>query len=223
MSEHRRGIVTEIENEPHIEGRRLTVRRIGALVEKRGLTPETIADRFDLTVAEVRNALAFCYEHAELIEDLESSRRERIEGSREDSLRPEDVIDKDTSREYMAFSYRLLLDGDVELIDQDLREQGHDVERIGENADVDYGAFDESEIVPYLQGTDRLILTYDSDFTGKDSDIEPWELPGVLFVPDESLSPNQIVRILQVMSRYHPFESLNGHVLHVTGQWLQFE
>ena len=123
----------------------------------------------------------------------------------------------------MAFPYRLLLDGNVELIDQDLREQGHDVERIGENAAVDYGANDGSEIVPYLSGTDRLILTYDSDFTGKDSDIEPRELPGVLFVPDESLSPNQIVRILQVKSRYLPSESLNGHVLHVTGQCLQFE
>lgn len=99
MSEHRRGIVTEIEDEPHIEGRRLTVRRIGALVEKRGLSPETIADRFDLTVDEVRNALAFYYEHDELMEDLESRRRDRIEGSRDRSLRPEDVIDEDTSSE----------------------------------------------------------------------------------------------------------------------------
>lgn len=99
MSEHRRGIVTEIEDEPHIEGRRLTVRRIGALVEKRGLTPETIAERFDLTVAEVRNALAFYYEHAELMENLESRRRERIEDSRDRSLRPEDVIDEDSHRE----------------------------------------------------------------------------------------------------------------------------
>lgn len=59
MSESRPGIATEIEDEPHIEGRRLTVRRIGALVEKRGLNPETITDRFDLTLEAVHAALAY--------------------------------------------------------------------------------------------------------------------------------------------------------------------
>lgn len=99
MSEHRRGIVTEIEDEPHIEGRRLTVRRIGALVEKRGLSPETIAERFELTVDEIRNALAFYYEHAELMEELEAGRQNRIVGSRDRSLRPDDVFEGDTSPE----------------------------------------------------------------------------------------------------------------------------
>jgi len=59
MSEPRRGIVTKIEDDPHIEGRRLTVRRIGALAEKRGLHPETIAERFDLILDEVHEALAY--------------------------------------------------------------------------------------------------------------------------------------------------------------------
>lgn len=93
MSEQMRGIVTEIEDEPHIEGRRLTVRRIGALAEKRGLRPETIAERFDLTLAEVHNALAFYYEHADLMEELETTRRSRIDTSREQSLDPADVVE----------------------------------------------------------------------------------------------------------------------------------
>lgn len=93
MSEQMRGIVTEIEDEPHIEGRRLTVRRIGALAEKRGLSPETIAERFDLTLAEVHNALAFYYGHADLMEELEAARRSRVETNQEQSLDPKDVVD----------------------------------------------------------------------------------------------------------------------------------
>lgn len=123
----------------------------------------------------------------------------------------------------MAFSYRILIDENVEAIDDQLREQGHDVVRIGDNSDLELGADDRAEIVPYLQTTERLILTYDSHFTGEDSIIEPSELPGVLFIPDESLSPNQVVRILGIVSRHLPVGSLNGHVLHVTRRWLRAE
>lgn len=123
----------------------------------------------------------------------------------------------------MAFTYRILIDENVELIDDQLREQGHDVVRIGENPDLEHGADDRDEIVPYLQATGRLILTYDSHFTGEDSVIDPSALSGVLFIPDESLSPNQVVRILGVISRQLPAESLNGHVLHVTRRWLRAE
>ncbi len=93
MSEQARGIVTEIEDEPHLEGRRLTVRRIGALAEKRGLRPATIAERFDLTLADVHGALAFYYDHPELMDDLEAERRRRIENSRSDSRGPEDAFE----------------------------------------------------------------------------------------------------------------------------------
>lgn len=99
MSEQMRGVVTEIEDEPHIEGRRLTVRRLGALAEKRGLSPETIAERFELTFAEVHNALAFYYEHADLMDELEAARRSRIETSREQSLDPEDVVEDSAQSE----------------------------------------------------------------------------------------------------------------------------
>ena len=117
----------------------------------------------------------------------------------------------------------MLIDENVENIDDDLRAQGHDVDRVGEISGVAYGADDRSEIVPYLLASDRLILTYDSHFTGQDSVINPSELPGVLFIPDESLSPNQIVRILEVISRHIPPEGLQGQVQHVTSHWLRFE
>lgn len=123
----------------------------------------------------------------------------------------------------MAFSYRMLVDENVERIDDHLRAQGHDIERVGELSDVEYGADDRTDIVPYLQATDRLILSYDSHFTGENSVITPSELPGVLFIPDESLSPNLIVRILRVISRHTPPRALRGRVQHVTRHWLRFE
>lgn len=93
MSETRRGIVTDIEDEPHIAGRRLTVRRIGALAEKRDLHPETIAERFDLTLDEVTTALAYYYDHADQMAELAADRRSSIEASRGESIDPADVID----------------------------------------------------------------------------------------------------------------------------------
>ena len=42
-----------IHDEPHIRDRRITVSLIHALVEERGLDTQTVADRFDLTAAEV--------------------------------------------------------------------------------------------------------------------------------------------------------------------------
>lgn len=99
MSETRPGIVTEIEDEPHLEGRRLTVRRIGALAEKRGLNPETIADRFDLTLEAVHAALAYYYAHPDEMAALESERRARTEASRSESTDPADVFEDPPSSE----------------------------------------------------------------------------------------------------------------------------
>lgn len=97
MSESRPGIVTDIEDEPHIEGRRLTVRRIGALAEKRGLNPETIAERFDLDLEAVHAALAYYYDHPDQMAALESERRARTEASRDESIDPADVFDDPSS------------------------------------------------------------------------------------------------------------------------------
>ena len=49
-------IVRELHDEPHLEGRRLTVQFIETQVEDRGLEPRTVADRHDLDVADVYRA-----------------------------------------------------------------------------------------------------------------------------------------------------------------------
>ena len=52
------GADSKIHDEPHVEGRRITVREIHARVEGRGLRPETVADRHGPDVADVHAALA---------------------------------------------------------------------------------------------------------------------------------------------------------------------
>lgn len=91
MSEQERRIVTEPSGEPHVAGRRLTVRRIGALAEKRDLAPATIAERFDLPLADVHRALAFYYDHPELMRERNAYRQSRTKATREQSLTPRDV------------------------------------------------------------------------------------------------------------------------------------
>lgn len=59
MSQVTRGIVRELHDEPHLEGRRLTVRFCKAQVEDRGLDPRTVADRHDINVADVYRALTY--------------------------------------------------------------------------------------------------------------------------------------------------------------------
>ena len=84
QSEH---LAQEIESTPHIRGRRITVRDIGALVHKRKLAPATIADRFELSEAAVHEALAFYHLNPEYFAQLEQSRRRQ----HDDAITPEDV------------------------------------------------------------------------------------------------------------------------------------
>ena len=58
-----RRIAQDLLSEPHIAGRRISVRQIYSLVEERGVDPEAVADRYDLDVAEVYHALAYCHDH----------------------------------------------------------------------------------------------------------------------------------------------------------------
>lgn len=80
-------LAQEIEPTPHIRGHRITVRDIGALVHKRNLAPETIADRFELPEAAVHEALVFYHLNPRYFSQLEQSRRQ----SNEAAITPEDV------------------------------------------------------------------------------------------------------------------------------------
>ncbi len=52
MSQVTRRIVQELHDEPHLEGRRITVQFIKTQVENRGLEPRTVADRHSGNSAE---------------------------------------------------------------------------------------------------------------------------------------------------------------------------
>ena len=70
-------IVTELHDEPHIAGRRVTVQRVQGLVEGAGKSVEEVADQLDLTVAEVYGALEYYHCHPEAMAAAAKRRAER--------------------------------------------------------------------------------------------------------------------------------------------------
>jgi uncharacterized protein (DUF433 family) len=84
-------IARDILSEPHVRGRRISVRQIFALVEERGEDPETVADRFDLDVADVYHALAYYHDHPREMREVTERRDETIEAFDETISRPEGV------------------------------------------------------------------------------------------------------------------------------------
>lgn len=80
---------SEIHDEPHIEGSRITVRDVHARVEQRGLSPERVAERYDLDIAEVYEALAYYHSNPEEMERVEARhRRAASEAEERSSLTP---------------------------------------------------------------------------------------------------------------------------------------
>jgi len=71
--------VRELHDEPHLEGRRVTVQFIKAQVEDRGLEPRTVADRHDVDVADVYRALTYYHDHPEEMRAVERQREATVE------------------------------------------------------------------------------------------------------------------------------------------------
>lgn len=69
--------------EPRIQGRRVTVRRIRALVEEEGLPAAEVAAMHDLDVADVYAALTYFYEHTDEMGAVAARRRELEAASRD--------------------------------------------------------------------------------------------------------------------------------------------
>jgi len=67
------------------------VRTIHARVEGRGLEPQTVADRHDLDVADVYQALAYYHDNPEEMSEVERRRRETIQQRDDELVGPEDV------------------------------------------------------------------------------------------------------------------------------------
>lgn len=76
---------SDIHDEPHIQGSRVTVQLIHSRVEERGLEPETVARRYDLPVSAVYRALAYYHEHPEEMREAERQREEAKELAQEKS------------------------------------------------------------------------------------------------------------------------------------------
>lgn len=87
----RRRVARDLLSEPHIEGRRISVRQIYALIEERGEDPEAVADRFDLDVADVYHALAYYHDHPREMRDVAEERERAMAEFRESIDRPEGV------------------------------------------------------------------------------------------------------------------------------------
>ena len=83
MSQQSARIVQEVHDEPHIEGSRITVRHVYERVHGRGLRPETVAERYNLDIADVYHALAYYHEHPEEMREIERRRDEAIKSARE--------------------------------------------------------------------------------------------------------------------------------------------
>lgn len=91
MSQVTRRIVQELHEEPHFEGRRITVRFVKEQVEDRGLEPRTVADRHDLDVADVYRALTYYHDHPEEMRVVERQRQSAIEEYEHLTTDPDDV------------------------------------------------------------------------------------------------------------------------------------
>lgn len=86
-----RRIARDAMGEPHIRGRRISVRQVYALIEDRDEDPEAVADRFDLDVADVYHALAYYHDHPREMQSVERDRRDALERYTESIDRPDDV------------------------------------------------------------------------------------------------------------------------------------
>lgn len=93
MSQVTRRIVRELHDEPHLEGRRITVQFIKTRVEDRGLEPRTVADRHDIDVADVYRALTYYHDHPEEMRAVERRREEAVEDHEHLTSDPDDVRD----------------------------------------------------------------------------------------------------------------------------------
>ena len=91
-----RRIAHDLMGEPQIAGHRVSVRQVYALVEERGIDPETVADRYDLDVADVYHALAYYHDHPREMSDTEAEREDAMETFRESIERP-DGTEPDTA------------------------------------------------------------------------------------------------------------------------------
>lgn len=80
-------------DEPRLDGTRIGVRHVAALViEGGGQTPAYTADQFDISLAEVYEALSYYYANIDEMRDVERENEAAFEQVRDSSLKPKETI-----------------------------------------------------------------------------------------------------------------------------------
>jgi uncharacterized protein (DUF433 family) len=79
------GADSAIHEEPHVEGSRITVLDIQQRVEERGLSPERVAERYDLDIGVVYEALAYYHANPEEMREVEDRHERAVEAAKEQS------------------------------------------------------------------------------------------------------------------------------------------
>lgn len=90
-----RRVAADLLSEPHISGRRVSVRQVATLVETKEQRPESVADRFDLDVADVYHALAYYHDHPAEMSKIERNRASAIASFSDTIERPASVNPED--------------------------------------------------------------------------------------------------------------------------------
>lgn len=82
------GDASQIHDEPHIEGSRITVRDVHARVEQRGLSPQRVAERYNLDLAEIYEALAYYHSNPEEMRRVEDRHERAVSEAKDRSSVP---------------------------------------------------------------------------------------------------------------------------------------
>lgn len=80
--------------EPRLEGRRIAVRQIAALVIDGGDPPAEVADQLDISLSEVHLALAYYYDNPEEMADVRERHHKLMDEAREDALEPPETLSR---------------------------------------------------------------------------------------------------------------------------------
>lgn len=78
--------------EHRIDGTRVGVRHVAALVVEGGQTPAYTADQFDISMAEVYEALSYYYAHIDEMREFERENEAAFDQGRDASLKPKETI-----------------------------------------------------------------------------------------------------------------------------------
>lgn len=106
---------------------------------------------------------------------------------------------------------RLLCDENVRRsIYNVLSKEGHDVVRVQDELDIGFG---DVELVQFCRDEDRILLTNDDVFFRFDDHT------GVLLLVRQTAAPRSVATAVRRIESLVGVASLEGRVLHVTGEW----